>query len=243
MNKTLKIVLIVVGVIAILWFLISSIISFVAFNFVKDFANDVIENSNNIIENATDIIENTNDIINDNTNITEEVEDVINNGTVNEMLNQAEDIIENNITTKDNVQDLQNKLLYQQAEFANYKRRREEETASLLKYKNLDLGLELLTIVDSLERALNVNEESLSDDVKKYLNGFKIMYNNLVNIMRKNEITEIDCLNKEFDHNTSQALMTEHVEGIEPGVVIEVLQKGYMLKDKLLRAALVKVSE
>jgi len=146
-------------------------------------------------------------------------------------------------TLSENVQDLQNKLLYQQAEFANYKRRREEETASLLKYKNLDLGLELLTVVDSLERALNVNEESLSDDVKKYLNGFKIMYNNLVNIMRKNEITEIDCLNKEFDHNTSQALMTEHVEGIEPGVVIEVLQKGYMLKDKLLRAALVKVSE
>ena len=146
-------------------------------------------------------------------------------------------------TLSETVQDLQNKLLYQQAEFANYKRRREEETASLLKYKNLDLGLELLTVVDSLERALNVNEESLSEDVKKYLSGFKIMYNNLVNIMRKNEIMEIDCLNKEFDHNTSQALMTEHVEGIEPGIVIEVLQKGYMLKDKLLRAALVKVSE
>ena len=143
----------------------------------------------------------------------------------------------------ENVQELQNKLLYQQAEFANYKRRREEETASLLKYKNLDLGLELLTIVDSLERALNVDEESLSEDVKKYLSGFKIMYNNLVNIMKKNEITEIDCLNKEFDHNTSQALMTEQVEGIEAGIVIEVLQKGYMLKDKLLRAALVKVSE
>lgn len=146
-------------------------------------------------------------------------------------------------TLSENVQDLQNKILYQQAEFANYKRRREEETASLLKYKNLDLGLELLTVVDSLERALNVNEENLTDDVKKYLSGFKIMYNNLVNIMRKNEITEIECLNKEFDHNTSQALMTEHVEGIEAGIVIEVLQKGYMLKDKLLRAALVKVSE
>lgn len=146
-------------------------------------------------------------------------------------------------TLSENVQDLQNKLLYQQAEFANYKRRREEETASLLKYKNFDLGLELLTIVDSLERALNVNEDSLTDDVKKYLSGFKIMYNNLVNIMRKFEITEIDCLNKEFDHNTSQALMTEVVDGVESGIVIEVLQKGYMLKDKLLRAALVKVSE
>ena len=143
----------------------------------------------------------------------------------------------------ENVEDLQNKLLYQQAEFANFKRRREEETRSMLKYQNFDMALELITIVDSLERALNVNEEKLSDDVKKYLSGFKIMYNNLINILNKFEIHEIDCLNKEFDHNTSQALMTEHVDGVDAGIVIEVLQKGYMLKDKLLRAALVKVSE
>ena len=157
-----------------------------------------------------------------------------------ELEDKKDDMIK---TLSENVQELQNKLLYQQAEFANYKRRREEETANLLKYKNLDLGLELLTVIDSLERALSVNEEVLSEDVKKYLSGFKIMYNNLVNIMKKHEITEIDCLNKEFDHNTSQALMTEHVEGVAAGMVIEVLQKGYMLKDKLLRASLVKVSE
>ena len=62
-------------------------------------------------------------------------------------------------------------------------------------------------------------------------------------MFNKYEIKEIDCLNKEFDHNTSQALMMEHKDGVEPGIVIEVLQKGYMIKDKLLRAALVKVSE
>ena len=143
----------------------------------------------------------------------------------------------------ESVQELQNKLIYSQAEFANFKRRREEETSNMLKYCNFDFALELLNIVDSLERGLIVNEESLSDDVKKYLSGFKIMYNNLVNIMNKFEIKEIDCLNKEFDHNNSQALMTEKVEGVESGIVIEVLQKGYMLKDKLLRACLVKVSE
>lgn len=141
------------------------------------------------------------------------------------------------------IQELQNKLVYSQAEFANFKRRKEEETANMLKYCNFDFALELLNIVDSLERALMVNEETLSEDVKKYLSGFKMMYNNLVNIMNKFEIREIDCLNKEFDHNNSQALMTEKVEDIESGIVIEVLQKGYMLKDKLLRASLVKVSE
>jgi len=146
-------------------------------------------------------------------------------------------------TLSENVQDLQNKLLYQQAEFANFKRRREEETRNMLKYQNYDMALEIITIVDSLERALDVPSDKLSDDVKKYLEGFRIMYNNLINILNKFEIHQVDVLNKEFDHNTSQALMTEHVEGINPGIVIGVLQKGYLLKDKLLRPALVKVSE
>jgi len=146
-------------------------------------------------------------------------------------------------TLSENVQDLQNKLLYQQAEFANYKRRREEETASMFKYKNFDMALEIITVVDSLERALSVPTDKLTEEVKKYLEGFRIMYNNLINILNKFEIKEVDCLNKEFDHNTCQALMTEHVDGINPGIVIQVLQKGYMLKDKLLRPALVKVSE
>ncbi len=143
----------------------------------------------------------------------------------------------------ENVQELQNKLLYQQAEFANFKRRREEETRNMLKYQNFDMALEIINIVDSLERALNVKEENLSEDVKKYLSGFKIMYNNLINILNKFEVHEVVCLNKEFDHNFEQALMMEHKDGVEPGIVIEVLQKGYVLKDKLLRAALVKVSE
>lgn len=146
-------------------------------------------------------------------------------------------------TLSENVQDLQNKLLYQQAEFANFKKRREEETRNMLKYQNYDMGLEIITVVDSLERALDIPSDKLSEDVKKYLEGFRIMYNNLINILNKFEIHQVDVLNKEFDHNTSQALMTEHVEGINPGIVIQVLQKGYILKDKLLRPALVKVSE
>ena len=146
-------------------------------------------------------------------------------------------------TLSENVQDLQNKLLYQQAEFANFKHRREEETRNMLKYQNFDMALEIITIVDSLERALDVPSDKLTDDVKKYLEGFRIMYNNLLNILNKFEVHQIDVLNKEFDHNTSQALMTEHVDGVNAGIVIQVLQKGYVLKDKLLRPALVKVSE
>lgn len=142
----------------------------------------------------------------------------------------------------ESINELQNKLLLNQAEFANYKRRTEEEKISMLKYCNQDLGKELLVIVDSLERAIVINEQA-DETVKKYVSGILLTYNNLVQILNKFEIKEIDCLNKEFNHNICQALMTEKVEGVNEGIVVEVLQKGYMIKDKLLRPALVKVSE
>ena len=70
-----------------------------------------------------------------------------------------------------------------------------------------------------------------------------MIYSHLVELLKKFEVTEIDCLNKEFDPNIAQALMTVKAEGVKPGVVVEILQKGYMLKDKMIRPALVKVSE
>ena len=163
----------------------------------------------------------------------------IKNDEMKEDIDKQEDFIKN-LTNSFN--DLQNKYLYQQAEFQNYKKRREEETISLLKYKNEDIANDLLPLLDSFDRAF-MNKDNLSDELKKYLSGFELIYNNLKNVFNKYEIKEIDCLNKEFDHNTCQALMMEHKDGVEPGIVIEVLQKGYMIKDKLLRAALVKVSE
>ena len=163
----------------------------------------------------------------------------IKNDEMKEDIDKQEDFIKN-LTNSFN--DLQNKYLYQQAEFQNYKKRREEETISLLKYKNEDIAEDLLPLLDSFERAF-MNKDKMSDELKKYLSGFELIYNNLKNVFNKYEIKEIDCLGKEFDHNTCQALMTEHRDGVDSGIVIEVLQKGYVLKDKLLRAALVKVSE
>ena len=70
-----------------------------------------------------------------------------------------------------------------------------------------------------------------------------MIYTNLINILEAKEIREIDCLNKEFDSNFMEAVLTDKVEGIVKNQVLEVLQKGYMYKDKLLRPAMVKVSE
>ena len=140
-------------------------------------------------------------------------------------------------------EELINKLLYSQAEFANYKKRRELETSNMLKYSNSDIVLELLPIVDNFERAIKLDDSNLDDSLSKFLDGFKLIYSHMVELLKKFEVTEIDCLNKEFDPNFAQALMSVKAEGVKSGVVVEILQKGYMLKDKMLRPALVKVSE
>ena len=139
--------------------------------------------------------------------------------------------------------ELMNKFLYSQAEFANFKKRKEQETANMLKYSNMDIARELLPVVDNFERAIKLDDSNLNDELSKFLDGFKMIYSHLVELLRKFEVEEIDCLNKEFDPNFEQALMTVKAEGVEPGIVVEVLQKGYMLKDKMIRPALVKVSE
>ena len=139
--------------------------------------------------------------------------------------------------------ELLNKLLYSQAEFQNYKKRRELETSNMLKYSNQDIVTELLPIVDNFERAIKLDDSNLDDSLSKFLEGFKLIYTHLVEVLKKYEVQEINCLNKEFDPNLEQALMTVKVEGVEPGMVVEILQKGYMLKDKMIRPALVKVSE
>ncbi len=140
-------------------------------------------------------------------------------------------------------EELINKVLYSQAEFANYKKRKELETSNMLKYSNSEIVLELLPIVDNFERAIKLDDSNLDDSLSKFLDGFKMIYSHLVELLKKFEVTEIDCLNKEFDPNIAQALMTVKAEGVKPGVVVEILQKGYMLKDKMIRPALVKVSE
>lgn len=140
-------------------------------------------------------------------------------------------------------EELLNKVLYSQAEFANYKKRRDNEVSNMLKYSNLDIINEILPIVDNFERAIKLDDTNLNDELSKFLEGFKMIYTHLIEILKKFEVVEIECLNKEFDHNVCQALMTTKVEGVEPGIVVEVLQKGYMLKDKMIRPALVKVSE
>ena len=141
----------------------------------------------------------------------------------------------------EHVKELQDSLMRSQADLINYRKRKDEEVARMLKYANEDIVKEFIPNIDSFERAINVKTED--EAILKYLEGFKMIYANIINVLNKYDVKAIDGYNKPFDPTYHQAVLTEHVDGIEPGMVLEVLQKGYLLKDKVIRPAMVKVSE
>ena len=141
------------------------------------------------------------------------------------------------------IKELEDELLRSKAEFINYRKRLEDEQARLLKFCNEDLIKEVLPILDNFERAISMDDTNLDDEVSKFLSGFKMIYCNFVNILKNYGVIEIDGNNKPFDPVYHEAIMTEKREGVEPGMVLEVLQKGYILKGKVIRPAMVKVSE
>ena len=127
------------------------------------------------------------------------------------------------------------------AEMVNTLRRKDEETTRLLKYSNESLITELLPVIDNFERALNVDAKTT--DIESYQKGMTMIYNSLKNILEKFEVKEIEAIDKEFDPSYHQAVMQEETEGTKENIVIEVLQKGYTYKDKVIRPAMVKVSK
>ena len=141
------------------------------------------------------------------------------------------------------IKELEDELLRSKAEFINYRKRLEEEQSRLLKFYNEDLIKDTLPILDNFERAISMDDTNLEDEVSKFLSGFKMIYCNFVNILKNYGVVEIDGNNKPFDPVYHEAIMTEKREGVEPGMVLDVLQKGYILKGKVIRPAMVKVSE
>ncbi len=137
--------------------------------------------------------------------------------------------------------ELNDKLLRLNAEIQNIRRRNSEEVSRMLKYEGLDFITKTIEVVDIFERALQTNTQS--EELIKFLNGFKMIYDKFMNVLKENQVEEIECLNKEFDPNTMEAVMTEEVEGVSSNIVTSVMQKGYIYKDKVVRHAMVKVAQ
>ncbi len=135
---------------------------------------------------------------------------------------------------------LQDKLLRNTAELENFKRRTNEEKQNFMKYATQGVMLELVEIVDNYERALTSLEGSVDENV---CSGIEMIYKQLNNVLANHGVEKIETVGNIFDPNLHQAVMTGVDENYESGYVIEEFQKGYKMKDKILRPAMVKVNE
>ena len=153
----------------------------------------------------------------------------------NELLEEYNKLLEENSS-------LIEKIKLKEADLINYRKRKDEEVANMLKYANEDLIKELIGVVDNFERAISLDDDNLTDELSKFLSGFKIMYSTLVSILNKFGVEEINRVGQIFDPNLEEALMTDKVEDKDNEVVLDVLLKGYKLKDKVIRPASVKVN-
>lgn len=139
---------------------------------------------------------------------------------------------------KREVATLKNAYAKAYADTENMKKRLQNDFEQRSKFQMSGFVKDLLPVLDNCERAL---AQATKDEA--YRKGVEMIYSQLKNALEKEGVKEIDALNKKFDANFHQALMMEAKEGVEPNTVIEVLQKGYVIKERLLRPSMVKVSE
>ena len=151
------------------------------------------------------------------------------------------------LTAEDKIKELEDKLARTFAEMENQRRRFEKEKEDAFEYGGTSFAREALNLIDNLERSKQVleNDEKLknTEALNKTLEHLDIINKDLISIFTKNNIKPIDCLNKKLDPNFHQAMMEIEDDQKEPGTIIQEIQKGFMIKDRLLRPSLVGVSK
>ncbi|MBS4871800.1 MAG: nucleotide exchange factor GrpE [Peptoniphilus sp. oral taxon 375] len=161
---------------------------------------------------------------------------------------QEEDLLEEDLDQEDCPEEnpevqaqedpYKDQLIRLTADFTNYKRRVEKEKKDFLALGVKKVALDLLGVIDNFERALDHSDEDSS-----FKEGVEMIYQQLLDLLKKNNICPMEALNEKFDPNRHHAVLVEEKEGVEEGVVIDVVQKGYMINDEVLRPAMVKVSQ
>jgi len=170
-----------------------------------------------------------------------------------EIVNEAQpDVSGNNekikeVTPEEKILELEDKLARAFAEMENQRRRFEKEREDAFNYGGFAFAKETLNLIDNLERSKQIlkSDEALknSEALKKTLEHFDIINKDMVSILSKNGITPIESIGKKLDPNFHQAMMEIDDDQKEPGTIIQEIQKGFMMKDRLLRPSLVGVSK
>ena len=150
-------------------------------------------------------------------------------------------------TPEDQIAELEEKLVRQYAEMENQRRRYEKERDDAYEYGGFSFAKETLNLIDNLERSKITleNDESLkgSDGFEKIINHLDIIYKDMISILKKNNIHPIESIGKKLDPNLHQAMMEIEDENKENGIILQEIQKGFMMKDRLLRPSLVGVAK
>ena len=151
------------------------------------------------------------------------------------------------LTSEEKILELEDKLARTFAEMENQRRRFEKEKEDAFEYGGFSFAKEALSLIDNLERSKSIleSDEKLKDTeaLKKTLEHFDIIHKDLISIFNKNDIKQIDSLNKKLDPNFHQAMMEIEDDAKEPGTIIQEIQKGFTIKDRLLRPSLVGVAK
>ena len=154
---------------------------------------------------------------------------------------------ETEATPEEKIKELEDKLARTFAEMENQRRRFEKEKDDAFDYGGFTFAKEALNLIDNLERSKLIleSDEALKETeaLKKTLEHLEIINKDLISIFTKNNIRPIDCLNKKLDPNLHQAMMEIEDDEKEPGTIIQEVQKGFMIKERLLRPSLVGVSK
>ena len=154
---------------------------------------------------------------------------------------------EKKISPEERIKEIEDRLTRAFAEMENQRRRFEKEKEDAFEYGGFTFAKEALNLIDNLERSKQVlqNDDSLKDTeaLKKILDHLEIINKDLISIFTKNNIKQIDCLNKKLDPNLHQAMIEIENNQKEPGTIVQEIQKGFLIKDRLLRPSLVAVSK
>ncbi len=177
-----------------------------------------------------------------------------NQNSRSEEINEIEENKDSDITSKnedlkeeDKIKELEDKLARAYAEIENQRRRFEKEKDEAFDYGGFSLARETLNLIDNLERSKFAleNDEKLknSETLKKTVDHLNVIQKDMLSILKKNNIEEIKSVDQKLDPNLHQAMMEVEDDNKEPGTVVQEIQKGFMMKNRLLRPSLVSVSK
>ncbi len=159
--------------------------------------------------------------------------------------NNEEDLDNDENHSQDEIKDLKDQLLRSLAENENLRKRTAKEIEQIKKYGHISLLRDFLNVVDNMERAVKSStyENQSETGVKNLIDGIEIVFKEMKSLLDKNQIKKIEPLHEKFDYNFHQAMFETPSSDYEEGLIIEVIQPGYVLHDRLIRPAMVGVSK